>query len=101
MPYMYCNYTSTVTLHNVIPFFFITQLVTRQSKKSAIELMQEKFETKAKLKKEELEVRREELELQKRKLELEEEERKRKFELEQQERKAILSLLLKHLGNEQ
>ena len=68
------------------------QLATRQSKKSTIEVMREKFETRAKLKKEELEIRREELELQMWKLEMEEEERKRKIELEQQESKAILSL---------
>ena len=65
----------------------------RASKRSAMDMLTEKYSQKAEIKKDELELRRMELEFAKEKHAAEAEERKAKFEMEMQERRAILSLL--------
>lgn len=82
-------------------YLFNTGKGTKQTRKSATELMQAKFETRAQLKREELEIHRAEIQLQKQRLDLEKEERRERFKMEQQERKVLITLLLKHAGKDQ
>ena len=74
----------------------------KYSKVSAVEVIRDKYERKAELKKLELE-------MQKRRLDMEEQERKQRWELEQEERsleleseerRAYINLLTKHAKND-
>lgn len=65
----------------------------RASKRSAMDMLTEKYSQKAEIKKDELELRRMELEFAKEKYTAEAEERKANLEMKMQERRAILTLL--------
>ena len=74
------------------------------TKLSAIEMLEKKFQQKAKLKEKELELKRFELELKKNKLEIEEakqkeaeEERKLRLKMELEERKVMMEFIKKHM----
>ena len=65
----------------------------RASQRAALDIIAEKYETKASLKVKELELRRMELEFQQKKYEAEAKEREAKMQLELEERKLMISLL--------
>ena len=70
-----------------------TMNTTKASRLSALEMLEEKSERKAKIKEQELELRQREFEFQKKKYEDEAAERKAKLQLELEERRVFLSML--------
>ena len=80
-----------------LPFFFLEgrkrQYKKRTSQRAALDILAEKYETKASLKDKELELRKMELEFQKEKFETEAKEREAKMQMELEERKLMITLL--------
>ena len=91
------NIHSMKSLMWCIFFQGVKKKIKRFSRKTALEMLGEKYKTKADLKERELNVRMSELEFEKQKFSLELEERKQRHKVEMEERQLMVELLKKKM----